>query len=230
MRATCCRSLSLQAPFMVKVLWLNSDTHTHKPFILQMWAAQPNWQIGKSTHLESYNCRHIRDGRDIGGTESYHSLLYRIANGFVWTQSVLCRDSDVGIIADFRINYGTVLERIRQRQFAFGKIWTQSGLNRQETAMKSFSRSCPFITIASWSTGHHLETVPTTQDIVTILIRYSRICHNIVTIVIWLYIIGWVSRMLHDTPNFRECLANLSGPFPISRSLKRTYTTSFRQW
>ena len=55
-----------------------------------------------------------------------------------------CRDSDVGIIAEFRINYGTVPERIRQRRFAFGKIWTQSGFNRQETAMKNFSRSCPF--------------------------------------------------------------------------------------
>jgi hypothetical protein len=55
-----------------------------------------------------------------------------------------CRDSDVGIIAECRINYRTVPERIRQRRFAFGKIWAQSGLNRQETAMQNFSRSCPF--------------------------------------------------------------------------------------
>ena len=79
-----------------------------------------------------------------------------------------CRDSDVGIIAEFRINYGTIPERIRQRRFAFGKIWTQSGLNRQQTAMKNLSRSCPFITTASRSTGHRPDTVQTTQDIVTI--------------------------------------------------------------
>ena len=49
---------------------------------------------------------------------------------------------------------GTVPERIRQRLFAFGKIWTQSGLSRQKTAMKHFSRSRPFTTTASRSTGH----------------------------------------------------------------------------
>ena len=65
-----------------------------------------------------------------------------------------CRDSDVGIIAEFRINYATVPERIRQRRFAFGKVWTQSGLNRQQTAMKHFSRSRPFITTSFRSTGH----------------------------------------------------------------------------
>jgi len=88
-----------------------------------------------------------------------------------------CRDSDVGIIAEFRINYWTVPEWIRQIQFAFGKIWMQSGLNRQETAMNFFPDHAR-------STGHHPYTVQTTPDIVMILIRYSRICHNIVTIVI----------------------------------------------
>ena len=43
-----------------------------------------------------------------------------------------CWDSDVGIIAEFCINYGTVPERIRQRRFAFGKIWTQSARNGNE--------------------------------------------------------------------------------------------------
>ena len=33
-----------------------------------------------------------------------------------------CLDYDVGIIAEIRINYGTVPERIRQRRFAFGEI------------------------------------------------------------------------------------------------------------
>ena len=109
------------------------------------------------------------------------------------------RDSDVGIIAEFRITYGTVPERIRQRRFAFGKIWTQSGLSRQQTAMKHFSRSCPFITTAS--TGH----LQTTQDIVPIVIRLDQI--------------GGVSRMLRDAPNSRECSADLSGPFPTRRTL-----------
>jgi hypothetical protein len=39
-----------------------------------------------------------------------------------------------------------------------------------------------------------------TQDIETIFIRESRICHDIVTIVIRLRKIGWVSRMLRDAP------------------------------
>ena len=42
-----------------------------------------------------------------------------------------CLDSDMGIIAEFCINNETVSFRIRQRRFAFGKIWTQSGLNQQ---------------------------------------------------------------------------------------------------
>ena len=56
---------------------------------------------------------------------------------------VSCSVIDVGIIAEFRINYGTVQERIRLRRFAFGKIWTQSGLNRQETAMTFFFQIMP---------------------------------------------------------------------------------------
>ena len=90
------------------------------------------------------------------------------------------------------------------------KIGTQSGINRQETAMTNFSRSCPFITTASRSTGHRPDTVQTTQGIVTILIRYSRICHDIVTIVIRPDKICRSSRMLRDAPNCRECLADLS--------------------
>ena len=43
-----------------------------------------------------------------------------------------CRDSDVGIIDEFRINNRTVPERFRQRRFAIDKIWMQSGLNLQK--------------------------------------------------------------------------------------------------
>ena len=92
-----------------------------------------------------------------------------------------CRDSDVGIIAEFRINYGTVPERIRQRRFAFGKIWTQSGLNRQETAMKNFSRSCPFHRTPSRhrpdNTGHCYDFDPIQQN----LSRHSHDCKAQVT-------------------------------------------------
>ena len=88
-----------------------------------------------------------------------------------------CRDSDVGIIAEFRINYGTVPERIRQRRFAFGKIWTQSGLNRQETAMKNFSRSCPFHRTPSRhrpdNTCHCYDFDPIQQN----LSRHSHDCN-----------------------------------------------------
>ena len=38
-----------------------------------------------------------------------------------------------------------------------------------------------------------------------------------------------ISRMLRDAPDCRECLADLSWPFPIRRTLLRTYTTAFRQ-
>ena len=36
------------------------------------------------------------------------------------------------------------------------------------------------------------------------------------------------SRMLRDAPNCREWLDDLSGPFPIRRTLLRTYMTAFR--
>ena len=65
------------------------------------------------------------------------------------------------------------------------------------------------------------DTIPTTQDIVTMLIRYSRICYDRVTIVIRQDKIGWGSRMLRDAPNCRECLADLSRPFPILTTLLR---------
>ena len=59
--------------------WL---THTHTAFHLYSRRGKLS-RIWKFTHLESYNCLHIRDNQDTVGTQSYHSLLYRIANGFV---------------------------------------------------------------------------------------------------------------------------------------------------
>ena len=82
------------------------------------------------------------------------------------------------------------------------QIWMQSGINLQEIAMKNVS------TDHARSTGHCPDTVQTTQETVTILIRYSRICHDIVTIVIRLDKIGGVSRMLVSASNFREYLAD----------------------
>ena len=65
------------------------------------------------------------------------------------------------------------------------------------------------ITIASRSSRHHPDTVPTTHDSVTILIRHSRICYDIVTIVIRLDKVGWVSRMVRDAHHSREWFADL---------------------
>ena len=104
--------------------------------------------------------------------------------------------------------YSAKTVRIRQDLDA---ICTQSAI----TAMKNFSKSFPFITTASQSSGHHPDAVQTTQDIVTILIRYSRICHEIVTIVIRLDKIGWVSRQRREAPNCRET-------WPTSQDLSRS--------
>jgi hypothetical protein len=142
------------------------------------------------------------------------TALHKPLSGLSCIVSCNCRDSDVGIIAEFRINYRTVPEPIRQRRFAFGKIWTQSGLNRQKTAMQNFSRSCPFH--RTLTRQHRTLLRFWSDDIVTIIIRLDKI--------------GWVSRMLRDASNFREYLADLSGPFPIRRTLLWTYTTAFRQW
>ena len=91
-----------------------------------------------------------------------------------------CRDSDVGIIDEFRINNGTVSERFRQKRFAIDKIWMQSGLNRQKNSNEKFLQIIPV----------PQDTVPNTQNIVRNSIRYSRICHDIDTILIRLDKIG----------------------------------------
>ena len=49
----------------VKVLSMN-DTHTHTLYSRREQLSR----IWKSTHLESYNCRHIRDDRDTVGRQS----------------------------------------------------------------------------------------------------------------------------------------------------------------
>ena len=94
-----------------------------------------------------------------------------------------CRDCDVGIIDEFRINNGTVPERFRQKRFSIDKIWMQSGLNRQKNSNEKFLQIIPA----------PQDTVQNTQNIVKILIRYSRICHDTGTIVIRLAKIGWIS-------------------------------------
>ena len=74
-------------------VWMPKQTHTPPPppthtHVSLLYSRREQLsRIWKSTHLESYNCRHIWDDRDTIGTQSYHSLLYRIANGFVWIQS-----------------------------------------------------------------------------------------------------------------------------------------------
>jgi hypothetical protein len=68
--------------------------------------------------------------------------------------------------------------------------WTaRSGLNRQWKISQYHARS-------SRQRPDPQDTVQTTQDIVTMLIRYSRICHDIVTIVIRLEKIGWLQSLL----------------------------------
>ena len=89
-----------------------------------------------------------------------------------------CRDYDVAIIAECRINNWTVPERIQQRRFAFGKIWTQCGLNRQKTGINNFSRSCPFHSTPSRhrpdNTGHcyDFDSIEQNQS------RHSHDCNS----------------------------------------------------
>ena len=71
-------------------------------------------RIWKSTHLESYNCCHIR--YTVEHSLQLPILLQTALSGLSRIVFGDCRDSDVGIIAEFHINYGTVPERIRQRQ------------------------------------------------------------------------------------------------------------------
>ena len=136
-------------------------------------------------------------------------------------------DSDEDIIAEFRINYGTVPERIRQRRFvcirqtrfAFGKTWTESarsGLNRQDRAMKNY----PEHPHSPRQRPDPQNTVQTTQDIVMIVIRPDKI--------------GRFFRMLQDVPSlyhsYRECLTDLSRPFTTRRTLLRTRERDVAPW
>ena len=79
----------------------------------------------------------------------------------------------MGIIDEFRINNGTVSERFRQKRFAIDKIWMQSGLNRQKNINEKFPQIIPV----------PQDAVQKTQNNVRIFIRYSRICHDIATLV-----------------------------------------------
>ena len=89
-----------------------------------------------------------------------------------------CRDSDVEIIAEFRINNRIVPEQKRQSCIA---MWTQSA---QKKNIKY-----KFLQIMSVKQ----ETVQKKQNIVAILTTESRICHNKVMIVKWLNKIGWLA-------------------------------------
>ncbi len=173
-------------------------------------------QAWKSTHLESYNCRHNRDDRITIGTESYHSLMYRIAKRIcldsVVSCSVIVGDSDVGYYC--RISHWIRDYSGTESVKSFSHL-ARSGHNLDsignKTAMQNFSpRSCPV------STGLRPDTIQTTQVIVTVLTRDNRICHDIVTIVTRLHTIGWVSRMLRDTPNCRDWSAHIGGLFAIN--------------
>ena len=103
--------------------------------------------VSMQTHKKwSLRCAYVIDSKSFLAVciTVYCIELQTALSGLCRIAFCNCRDSDVGIMAVVRINYGTVPGRILQRRFAFGKIWTQPGLNRQERAMKYFSRACPF--------------------------------------------------------------------------------------
>ena len=89
-------------------------------------------------------------------------------------------------------------------------IWTQPGLSFSPDHARSTGHNPD-------NTGHCYYVDPIQQN----LSRHSHDCNRP-------HKIGCVSRMLRDAPNCRECLTDLSGPFP--RTLLRTYTTAFRKW
>ena len=131
-------------------------------------------------------CRHTRDDQVLSERNpiTVRSIALQTAlSGLSRIVFCNCRDSDVGIIDEFRVNNGTVPERFRQQRFTIDKIWMQSELNRPKNINEKFLQIIPV----------PQDTVRNTQNLVRILIRYSRICHDIGTIVIRLHKIGWVS-------------------------------------
>jgi hypothetical protein len=155
----------------VKVLPMN-DTQTHTLYCSSAESGNP--RIWNPTTLTTFGM--IGTLPELNPITVCCTLLHTPLSGISRIVFCNCRDSDVGIIAEFRINNRTVPERIRQRRFAFGKIWTQSARNGNA----KFLQIMPV----------PQDIDQTTQDIVTILIRYSRICQDIVTIVIRLDKIG----------------------------------------
>ena len=123
-------SLSHGGPVKVGLLSLN-DTHTrafHTPDVSSS-AESGNPHIWNPTTVAIFG---------MIGTLSEHKPVTVCCTALQTALSSLsriivfcnCRDSDVGIIVEYRINYGTVPARIRQRRFAFRQdldaIWTQS--------------------------------------------------------------------------------------------------------
>ena len=79
------------------------------------------------------NCRHIRDDQVLSERNpiTVRSIALQTAlSGLSRIVLCNCRDSDVGIIDEFRINNGTVSERFRQKTVRnrqdLDAIWTQS--------------------------------------------------------------------------------------------------------
>lgn len=109
------------------------------------------------------NCRHIRDASTVR-TQSCHSLLYHIPNGFVWIVFCNCRGSDVGTISEFRINSGTFSTKTVGLHSA---ICTQS---LKKTAMKNSSSHAR-------STGLRQERTELCYDFVPIKQKLSLHSH-----------------------------------------------------
>ena len=77
-------------------------------------------------------------------------------------------------LTNFVLITGLFRNGFGKKRFAIDKIWMQSGLNRQKNSYEKLLQIIPV--------PH--DTVQNTQDIVRNSIRYSRICHDIGTVVI----------------------------------------------
>lgn len=102
----------------------------------------------------------------------------------------ICRNSDMGIIAEFRINNKTVPEQFRERRFAFGKILTWSAKKQcsPDNAYRTPSRNAE----------HCYNFDPITT--VTIVIRLDKRLRFLVFY--WTHqTAGVISRPLRTIPN-----------------------------
>lgn len=138
--------------------------------------------------------------------QSYHNLLYRTANGFVWNQSYR-----IEILSGvFLPNFILIMELFWN---GFDKDGTNSECNLnsigKKTDMMNFSNSCTFHRAPSRKYRASIRFWTDTAEYVT--------PH---TIVIRLDKISWVSRLLQDAPNSRMCSADLYYPYDYERIIQ----------